>query len=93
MRICRFWLNTLIWSSQYNPAPFIELLMLLLAMVLLVVWGFVPHWAYLVLSLSYGIGASVSISVREAIAHSPQAQAAQVTTVVLIITSIYVLFT
>jgi hypothetical protein len=92
MRTCRFWLNTLIWSSQYNPAPFVELLMLLLAMVLLVVWSFVPHWAYLVLSLSYGIGASVSISVREAIARSPQAQVAQLTTIVLIITSFYVLF-
>lgn len=93
MRICRFWLNALVWSSQYHPAAFVELLMLLLAMVLLVVWSFIPHWAYLVLSLSYGIGASISISVREVLAHSPQAQAAQVTTVVLIITSIYVLFT
>lgn len=91
MRICRFWLDALVWSSQHNPAAFVELLMIALAMVLLIVRGFVPHWAYLVLGLSYGIGASVSISVRETIAHSPQAQAAQVTTVVLIITSIYVL--
>lgn len=93
MRIWRFWLNAFVWSSQYNPAAFIELIMLFLAIGLLIIWAFVPHWSYLVLSLSYGIGASLSISVRESLTRSPQAQVAQVTTVLLILTSIYILFT
>lgn len=93
MRMWRFWLNAFIWSSQYNPPAFIELIMLFLAMGLLIIWVFIPHWSYLVLSLSYGIGASLSISVRESLARSPQAHIAQVTTALLILTSIYILFT
>jgi hypothetical protein len=73
MRTWRFWLHTLILSSQYNPPRFIELVMLLLAMTLLGIWQIVPNWPYLVLSLSYVVGASISILVREAIALTPAA--------------------
>ena len=89
MRTWRFWLNTLILSSQYNPPRFVELLMLLLAIMLLGIWSVTPNWPYLVLSLSFVIGASISILVREAIAPSPQMRATQVTAVLLLIVSIY----
>ena len=89
MRTWRFWLNTLILSSQYNPPRFVELLMLLLAIGLLGIWGITPNWPYLVLSLSFVIGSSVSILVREAIAPSPQMRATQITAVLLLIVSIY----
>lgn len=89
MSIWRFWLNTLILSSQYNPPRFVELLMLLLAIGLLGAWIVTPNWPYLVLSLSYVIGSSISILVREAIAPSPQMRATQVTALLLLIVSIY----
>lgn len=92
MRIWRFWLNALIWSSQYNPAEFIETIMLFLAMGLIIIWALIPHWSYLVLSLSYGIGALLSISIRKSLAHSPQAPVAQLITVLWILASIYILF-
>lgn len=89
MTIWRFWFQTLVLSSQYNPPRFVELLMLLLAIALLGIWQLTPRWPYLALSLSYIIGASLSILVREAIAPSPQIRATQVTAVLLLIISIY----
>lgn len=85
----RFWVNTLVLSSQYNPPRFVELLMLILAITLLGIWQLTPNWPYLALSLSYVVGASISILVREAIAPSPQPRATQVTAVLLLIISIY----
>jgi len=49
------------------------------------IWGITPYWPYL--SLSFVIGSSVSILVREAIA--PQMRATQVTAVLLLIVSIW----
>lgn len=89
MTIWRFWFNTLILTSQYNPPRFVELLMLLLAIILLGIWQITPNWPYLALSLSYIIGASLSILVREAIAPSPQIRVTQVTAILLLIISIY----
>ena len=89
MTIWRFWFHTLVLSSQYNPPRFVELLMLLLAITLLGIWQIQPNWPYLMLSLSYVIGASISILVREAIAPSPQPRATQVTALLLLIVSIY----
>ena len=89
MTMWRFWLNTLVLSSQYNPPRFVELLMLLLAIALLGIWQITPYWPYLALSLSYVVGASLSILVREAIAPSPQPRATQVTALLLLIVSIY----
>lgn len=89
IRLWRFWCNTLIFSTQYNPPRFVEMLMLLLAFALLGVWHLSPKWQYLTLALSYVVGASVSILVREAIAPSHQPHATQVTALLLLIVSIY----
>ena len=89
MTMWRFWLNTLVLSSQYNPPRFVELLMLLLAILLLGIWQITPYWPYLALSLSYVVGASLSILVREVIAPSLQPRATQVTALLLLIVSIY----
>ena len=89
MRSWRFWLNTLILSSQYNPPRFVELLMLFLAMGLLGIWQMTPKWPYLVLSLSFVVGSSISILVREAIAPTPQMRFAQVMALLMLMISIY----
>ncbi|MFM2063875.1 MAG: hypothetical protein RLZZ507_3546 [Cyanobacteriota bacterium] len=65
MRLWNFWVNTLILSSQYNPPRFIELLMLTLAIAMLIIATIVPEKPYLVLGLSFVLGASISILVRE----------------------------
>ncbi len=67
--------------------------MLLLAMALLGVWGMVQSWPYLVLCLSYVIGASVSILVREALTPSSQSRLTQATVSLLLATSLYYSFT
>lgn len=63
--------------------------MLLLAIALLGIWQISPQWQYLTLALSYIVGASISILVREAIAPSHQPHATQVTALLLLIVSIY----
>lgn len=63
--------------------------MLLLAIALLGIWQITPGWPYLALSLSYIVGSSLSILVREAIAPSPQMRITQVTAILLLIISIY----
>lgn len=89
MRSWRFWLNTLILSSQYNPPRFVELLMLLLAIGLLGIWQIIPKWPYLVLSLSFVVGSSISILVREVIAPTPQMRLTQLAALLLLVVSIY----
>lgn len=71
MRIWQLWWRTLVFSTQYNPPVFVELVMLLLTMALLLIWGFTPHWPFLVLSSSLAIGAAGSMWVRESIVPSP----------------------
>lgn len=83
MRFWLFWWQTLTWASQENPPRFIESLMLSLAIALLMflvlVWHDSQQWPYLVLSLSYGIGASTSILVREMYVQSSQPRFTPVT--------------
>lgn len=71
-----FWLQTLVLAGQENPPRLVEILMLFLALVLLAFLFFFwqdPHQRpYLVLSLSYGIGASASLLVRETFSHPPR---------------------
>ncbi len=62
--------------------------MLLLAMLLLLIWGITDQWPYLVLSLSYVIGASMSILVREAQVPSSYPRLLQLTAVLLLIISL-----
>ncbi|MBK4731818.1 hypothetical protein JJD41_18370 [Oxynema sp. CENA135] len=87
MRRWQSWWETLLESSQNNPPVFIELLMLSLAIALLGSWGMTEKWPYLVLSLSYAIGAALSSLVREAIAPSAQAKLTQATAVLLLLVS------
>jgi len=89
MRIWQFWWQTLILSTQHNPPRFVELVMLTLAMILLLLWSLTSNWPYLVLSLSYVIGSSIAILVREALSPSPHIQPTQVTAVLLLIISFY----
>ena len=89
MRNWQFWWQTLILSTQHNPPRFMELLMLTLAIILFLLWSLAAEWPYLVLSLSYGIGSSFSILVREALTPSPHIQPTQVTAVLLLIISFY----
>ncbi|GAC1463159.1 MAG: hypothetical protein NVS2B14_11100 [Chamaesiphon sp.] len=91
MRLWQIWWRSVVVSSQYYSPRLIELVMLLLAMALLVIWGSTGtyKWPYLVLSLSYVIGASVSILVRESLIPSPRPRLTQVTAVLLLIISLY----
>lgn len=89
MRFWNFWLNTLILSSQYNPPRFIEMVMVLLALVLLIIWTFIPDMPYMVLGWSFVVGASISILVREAIAPSPEMRANQIAALLFLALSVY----
>ena len=67
MRTWNFCLNSLILFIQDHPPRFVELLMLTLAIAMLTVSTIVPDKPYIILGLSFVIGASTSILVREAI--------------------------
>ncbi len=84
MRLWQSQWRTLVALSQQNPPQVVETLMLLLAVVLLLVWTLLHSWPYLVLSLSYIVGASVSILVREAIAPSHRSWLARTSTILSI---------
>ncbi len=96
MRTWNFWLNSLILSSQYHPPRFVELLMLTLAIAMLTISIIVPDRPYIILGLSFVIGASTSILVREAMSphgHSHtflnQKRITQLTALLLLGISIY----
>lgn len=84
----RHWQNLILFAQEYPPR-FLEVLMLFLAMVVLLLWGITGQWPYLVLSLSYSIGSSVSILLREWIFPSATCRLNQVTAIILLLTSIY----
>ena len=90
MRFWQFWLNVVILSSQHNPPRFVELLMLSLAIVMLGISTIFPREeAFLILGLSFVVGASLSILVREGMSPSPQTWITQVTAVLLLLVSAY----
>lgn len=89
MRFWRFWLNSLVLSSQYEPAKFIEFVMLILTVLLLGIWGVTQQLPYMLLCLSYAIGASISMLVREAIAPSPQTRVSRLIALLLLLISLY----
>jgi len=70
MRIWNFWINTLISSIEYHPPRFVELLMLMLAIPMLIISIIIPDKPYIILGLSFVIGASTSILVREAMCYN-----------------------
>lgn len=89
MRPWEYWLNTVILSTQQNPPRFVELVMLTLAMIFLGLWSVTLQWQYLTLSLSYIIGSSFSILVREYMGPRPQFQLTHLTALLLLIISFY----
>lgn len=89
MRPWEYWLNTVILSSQQNPPRFVELVMLTLATIFLGLWSVTLQWQYLTLSLSYIIGSSFSILVRESMGPRPQFQLTHLTALLLLIISFY----
>lgn len=90
-RLWRYWFQTILLSTQDNPPRFVELVMLSLAMLLILGWGFSGKWPFLVLSLSYVLGSSVSVLVRETFLPSAYPRLVQLTAVVLIFMSVYIL--
>ncbi len=89
MRFWRFWYNSFILSSQYNPPRFVEMLMVLLAMGMLLVWTVTLQSPYMILGWSLVIGASISILVRETIAPSPEIRINQLTAMFFLVISAY----
>lgn len=64
--------------------------MLMLAITMLAISTILPtEKPYMVLGLSFVIGASISILVREALDPSPQTRVTQITALLLLIISIY----
>ncbi|VXD13416.1 conserved membrane hypothetical protein [Planktothrix serta PCC 8927] len=91
MRSWRIWWQTLVFSTQYNPPQFVEVLMLLLGILLLFLWTLTDQWPYLVLCLSYVVGSSTSMLIREALIPSPHLQLTQALAILLLMLSVYTL--
>ncbi|MCG5056885.1 MAG: hypothetical protein KA714_02420 [Limnoraphis sp. WC205] len=91
MRLWRFWWQTLVLSTQYNPPQFVEVVMLMLAIILLGFWSLTGDLPYLVLCLSYVVGSSTSMLVRVAITPQTRFHVTQVIAVLLILISLYTL--
>ncbi|MEM1391770.1 MAG: hypothetical protein AAF757_05695 [Cyanobacteria bacterium P01_D01_bin.116] len=89
IRTCYSWIHTLFLASQYNPPRFVELIMLGTALIMLTISTFIADLPYLVLGLSFVVGASASILVREAIAPTPQTRVTKITALLLLVVSIY----
>ncbi|MDY6897960.1 MAG: hypothetical protein SWZ49_07745 [Cyanobacteriota bacterium] len=89
IRTCYSWIHTLFLASQYNPPRFIELIMLGMALIMLTISTFIADLPYLVLGLSFVVGASASILVREAIAPTPQTRVTKITALLLLVVSVY----
>ncbi|MEB3283578.1 MAG: hypothetical protein VKK42_32115 [Lyngbya sp.] len=91
MRLWQYWWQTLVLSTQYNPPQFIEVIMLMLAMILLGFWSLTGDVPYLVLCLSYVLGSSISMLVREAMIPSTRFHITQVLSVLLLFISLFIL--
>lgn len=72
MRLWQYWWRTFIFSIQNNPPEFVEYLMMSFAMGLAIKCFFTAEWPYIVLSLSFAIGAAISMWVREWLIPSPR---------------------
>lgn len=89
MQFWRFWFNTFVLASQYNPPRFVEMLMVLLAIAMLLVWTVTLESPYMILGWSFVIGTSFSILVREAIAPSPEIRINQLAALFFLAISAY----
>jgi hypothetical protein len=84
------WLNTLIFSSRYDPPRFVEFVMVVCAIAALIASILFPqHEPYFILCLSLVLGLSISILVREAVAPSHQTRVSQVAALALLICSLF----
>ncbi len=72
MRYFRSWWDGLVFSSRHNPPQLVEAAMLIFAMLTFLLWWVRQDWQYLVLYISYIVGVTASILVRETVAPSPQ---------------------
>lgn len=63
--------------------------MLGMALIMLTISTFIADLPYLILGLSFVVGASASILVREAIAPTPQTKVTKITALLLLVVSIY----
>ncbi|EKQ68172.1 hypothetical protein OsccyDRAFT_2691 [Leptolyngbyaceae cyanobacterium JSC-12] len=70
MRQLGDWWNGIVDSSWTTPPRVVEATMLFLALIVLGVWWIRQEWQYLVLTLSYILGAIASILARETVAPS-----------------------
>ena len=89
IRTCYSWIHAVFLASQYNPPRFVELIMLGMALIMLTIFTFIADPPYLILGLSFVVGASASILVREAIAPTPQSRITKLTALLLLVVSIY----
>ena len=60
-----------------------------MALIMLTISTFIADLPYLILGLSFVVGASASILVREAIAPTPQTKITKITALLLLVVSIY----
>ncbi|MGI0487029.1 hypothetical protein ACN4EK_16435 [Pantanalinema rosaneae CENA516] len=86
MRLWRDFWYSLTLSSHYSPPRLVEAMMLILAAGLCGAWWFhQQYWQYLVLCLSYIVGAIASILAREVVAPSSQTHTIRLTAVVSLV--------
>ncbi|NJP11816.1 MAG: hypothetical protein HC866_22025 [Leptolyngbyaceae cyanobacterium RU_5_1] len=85
MRRLQAWWDGIALSSQYSPPQVVEVVMLLLAMLICLVWWIQQDWQYLALCLSYMVGAIASILARETVAPSTQAHTIRFTAVLSLV--------
>ena len=64
--------------------------MLGMALIMLTISTFIGDLPYLVLGLSFVVGASVSILVREAIVPTPQTRVTKIAALLLLVVSVYI---
>ena len=90
MRLWQFWWRSLVFSTQYNPPEFVEMMMMSLAMTFAVTWFYKPNeWPYLALSSSFAIGAAVSMGVRELLIPSPRQHMVGASAIVMFVCSLF----
>ncbi|NJK38569.1 MAG: hypothetical protein HC825_07810 [Oscillatoriales cyanobacterium RM1_1_9] len=84
----RSWWQNLVYLMRHYPPQFVEVVMLLLAIILLLFWSATGSWTFLVLCLSYAAGSSMAMLVREAMFPPPQFQATQAVAILLLLMSL-----
>lgn len=86
------WLRGVAIASRQDPPRFIELMMLCLAIFSLVAWSFWESSYFLVVCVSYILGASASILVREMIAPSPNTRLVRCIVVLSALVALFCLY-